>query len=912
MNRYNIEGKHPLIEDQRSNKRRGKEDNKKWGELVPLNDNCKYPPVELNSKVYSFSKSSGLTVGVECNFLYDEDRKKGYLEVVSQLGCVYVNQKPIRKGRDREKVILEDGNEIGFYFSETYLFKFHYCDGTTILHPMREDVLAEQPRQINKRFQTKTIRPIQTPSIAELSERLIYKPNQTQTNQTEQIWQFIPENIQQQLRSEFAFCLSSTPEEAIYSRIPSLSRTLLLTTPNGTELFVSRLLKRIANEMNVPLLEIDCTLLGAVDGVEQECIKNFQYGDRVKYIGKGKYSNEEQLGKIGTVLFVANGKVAVNFENTPNGHSGAFVEIDMLGGVDEEVPNQDRRLIGRLPEILKTYPQLIVVLQKVDVIMQLKNDVSTEIRTFINDFKKRNEGILVGCNANAPPPKSSHSKQIAQVDQGICMFSEKEIKMVDAYGIKGQQHGRSIFKTLQKMFGNSITIQTPTGEEARSWWIMMQEDSKQMSASISKRSIKNELLKHGLEMEKIDDSELQLDLKEEDVEKIVGWAFVHEIEKRPDKNIRTISKESIMSAIAMQMQLNPVKDVVDTLEAENEFEKKLMNDVIRAGDVDVSFDDIGALEKVKETLYESITLPLLRPELFKKGSLTKRSKGILFFGPPGTGKTMLAKAVAKESKANFINASLSSLESKWFGEAEKFVKALFSLAAKLSPCVIFIDEVDALLGKRTSQNENETLRKMKNEFMTLWDGLKSQNLEQIIVLGATNRPFDLDDAILRRFSRRILVDLPTKEDRENILKIILKGEKTDCDISKIAEKTPGYSGCDLFNLCCAAAMRPIRDYIAKENKEKERIEQLKKEQKEMESKGIKPSPFIKVEEFVNPTIEIAKEQIRAVNDNDFFEVLSTMNPSTNKDSPFLTEIRNWNEQFGENKQGNNEIVSYFI
>ncbi|GAA0167873.1 hypothetical protein LIER_40458 [Lithospermum erythrorhizon] len=124
----------------------------------------------------------------------------------------------------------------------------------------------------------------------------------------------------------------------------------------------------------------------------------------------------------------------------------------------------------------------------------------------------------------------------------------------------------------------------------------------------------------------------------------------------------------------------------------NEFEKRLLNDVIPSSEIGVSFDDIGALENVKDTLKELVMLPLQRPELFRKGQLTKPCAGILLFGPPGTGKTMLAKAVATEAGANFVNISMSSNTSKWFGEGEKYVKAVFSLASKIAPGVVFVDE----------------------------------------------------------------------------------------------------------------------------------------------------------------------------------------------------------------------------
>lgn len=186
---------------------------------------------------------------------------------------------------------------------------------------------------------------------------------------------------------------------------------------------------------------------------------------------------------------------------------------------------------------------------------------------------------------------------------------------------------------------------------------------------------------------------------------------------------------------------------------DNEFEKRIRPEVIPASEIGVTFADIGALDDIKESLQELVMLPLRRPDLFE-GGLLKPCRGILLFGPPGTGKTMLAKAIANEAGASFINVSMSTITSKWFGEDEKNVRALFTLAAKVSPTIIFVDEVDSMLGQRTRAGEHEAMRKMKNEFMTHWDGLLTKSGERILVLAATNRPFDLDEAIIRRFERR--------------------------------------------------------------------------------------------------------------------------------------------------------------
>ncbi|KAL2200662.1 P-loop containing nucleoside triphosphate hydrolase protein [Corynascus similis CBS 632.67] len=252
----------------------------------------------------------------------------------------------------------------------------------------------------------------------------------------------------------------------------------------------------------------------------------------------------------------------------------------------------------------------------------------------------------------------------------------------------------------------------------------------------------------------------------------------------------------------------------------NEYENQVALEVVAPEDIPVGFDAIGGLEEIIEELKESIIYPLTMPHLYRHGgALLAAPSGVLLYGPPGCGKTMLAKAVAHESGASFINLHISTLTEKWYGDSNKLVRAVFSLAKKLQPAIIFIDEIDAVLGTRRS-GEHEASGMVKAEFMTLWDGLTSTNAagvpNRIVVLGATNRINDIDEAILRRMPKKFPVPLPGLEQRRRILQLVLGDTKRDpehFDLDYIARVTAGMSGSDIKEACRDAAMVPMREYI---------------------------------------------------------------------------------------------------
>ncbi|KAJ6798091.1 spastin-like isoform X4 [Iris pallida] len=342
---------------------------------------------------------------------------------------------------------------------------------------------------------------------------------------------------------------------------------------------------------------------------------------------------------------------------------------------------------------------------------------------------------------------------------------------------------------------------------------------------------------------------------------------------------------------------------------DNEFEKRVRPEVIPANEIGVTFDDIGALSDIKESLQELVMLPLRRPELFK-GGLLKPCRGILLFGPPGTGKTMLAKAIANEAGASFINVSMSTITSKWFGEDEKNVRALFTLAAKVSPTIIFVDEVDSMLGQRSRAGEHEAMRKIKNEFMTHWDGLLTRPDERILVLAATNRPFDLDEAIIRRFERRIMVGLPTLESRELILRTILSKEKVEecLDYKELATITEGYSGSDLKNVCMTAAYRPVRELI-----QKEKLKELEKKQKAEKGENMSETSETKEQDGATKEEDGVEEiTLRPLNMEDVKQAKNQVAASFAAEGAVMSELRQWNELYGEGGSRKKQQLSYFL
>ncbi|KAK1514197.1 Mus7/MMS22 family protein [Colletotrichum costaricense] len=346
-------------------------------------------------------------------------------------------------------------------------------------------------------------------------------------------------------------------------------------------------------------------------------------------------------------------------------------------------------------------------------------------------------------------------------------------------------------------------------------------------------------------------------------------AQLHRTQDRP-----TRSKPSSAGASSSADMQKPEPERLRVSGNYNDYEKKLLSGLVNSSEIKTTFADVHADAETKNNLKLLTSLSLVRPEAFTYGVLaTDRIPGCLLYGPPGTGKTLLAKAVAKESGANMLEVSGASINDMYVGQSEKNVRALFSLAKKLSPLVIFIDEADALLAARGQRNR-AAHRETINQFLREWDGMSDT---KAFIMVATNRPFDLDDAVLRRLPRKILVDLPLKADRASILRILLKGETLDAsvDVDDVARKTVLYSGSDLKNLCVAAAMTAVQ------------------EESEVAARHTGPEPYV-----FPPKRTLAKHH--------FDKALKMIAASVSEDMDSLKSIRRFDEKYGDVRAKNSQ------
>ncbi|KAM1858344.1 hypothetical protein ACFX14_008334 [Malus domestica] len=639
-----------------------------------------------------------------------------------------------------------------------------------------------------------------------------------------------------------------------FSSLPTGSPRILLSGPAGSEIYQETLAKALAKHFDARLLIVDSLLRHGVDeSVSTHAIRELL----------STHAMRELLEVLISLC----------------GSGGDDIGNLAIGELLEVATNICTNVVQAATNESKSLP-LIVFLKDIESVMVGNPDAYSVLKSKLENLPEN--VVVIG----------SHT----QLDN-----------RKDKDNLGGRLHDRSketpkTMKQVQlsRIFPNKVTM--PQDEALLSDWKQQFERDVETLKSkfyiVAIHSVLNRVSVDCPDLESLCIKDLVLTT--ESVDKVVGWAVSHHLMHCSDALVKddklVISTESLKDGLnilqGIQNENKSIKKSLKDVVTGNEFEKKLLADVIPPSDIGVSFDDIGALENVKDTLKELVMLPLQRPELFTKGQLNKPCKGILLFGPPGTGKTMLAKAVATEAGANFINISMSSITSEWFGEGEKYVKAVFSLASKIAPSVVFVDEVDSMLGRRENPGEHEAMRKMKNEFMVNWDGLRTKDKERVLVLAATNRPFDLDEAVIRRLPRRLMVNLPDAQNREKILRVVLAKEdlETDVDLEAVANMTDGYSGSDLKNLCVAAAHLPIREILEKEKKERSLALAENRPVPELYcSTDIRP---LKMEDFKH-----AHDQVCA----------SVSSESTN-----MSELLQWNDLYGEGRSRKKTSLSYFI
>ena len=246
------------------------------------------------------------------------------------------------------------------------------------------------------------------------------------------------------------------------------------------------------------------------------------------------------------------------------------------------------------------------------------------------------------------------------------------------------------------------------------------------------------------------------------------------------------------------------------------YELQVADGIINPDDIDCCFADMGGLDDLKQKVWATALAPLYCPELYAHSKLRSTPRGILFYGQPGTGKTMMVKCMAKEAKMILIPLKGSTLLNKYWGESNKIVAAAFALAQKLQPAVLFIDELDNFLPRTGSGGADTALMdSIKAEFLTLWEGIATNEDSKVLVVGATNRPERIDTAILRRMPQAIQLPLPDEPSRLDILTKILADEPCDASVAdalpRIATATPHYSGSDLQEVCKYAANIPVQE-----------------------------------------------------------------------------------------------------
>ncbi|KAG1756507.1 uncharacterized protein EDB91DRAFT_19958 [Suillus paluster] len=418
----------------------------------------------------------------------------------------------------------------------------------------------------------------------------------------------------------------------------------------------------------------------------------------------------------------------------------------------------------------------------------------------------------------------------------------------------------------------------------------------------------------------------------------VPWAAVHHawVAQRSAHNLRkSFMRDSAVKIVKQkdaeeehedadgeEAEAEKVDEVVERLRQDpylEQHEQKLLSCIVDPTSLSTTFNQVHLPEQTVDAVRTIVSLPLLHPAAFQQGILKEHGMtGCLLFGPPGTGKTLVVRALAKEAGCRMLIISPSDVMDMYVGEGEKLVKAVFSLARRLSPCVVFLDEMDALFGARMSGRESGgafAQRGVITEFMQEMDGLKSSREDRVIVIGATNRPFDLDDAVLRRVPRRLLVDLPGEKEREEILKILLRDETlaAEIDLRALAKKTESFSGSDLKHLCVSAALDAVKENVEVPWKLNAPVLSptseliTSPEVASLDTASTSQTPTTETQADAQESLleELVTEpppHVRVIHVRHFTKALKEITPSSSESLGSLADLRKWNEEFGEGRK----------
>ncbi|KAI3713969.1 hypothetical protein L1987_72558 [Smallanthus sonchifolius] len=630
----------------------------------------------------------------------------------------------------------------------------------------------------------------------------------------------------------------------------------------------------------------------------EEAKEPLKKGDRVKYVGPSVLVEEDNrsiaTGQRGEIYEIDGERIAVILDGAENKADDAKdnekLEQSATSSIywlhmkhverDFDTEAEDCYIaMEALSEVLSSVQPLIVYFP--DSSLWLSRAVSKSNRKeFVNKlqemFDKISGPVVLICGQNKSATGSKEKEKFTMILPNLGRLAKLPLSLKRlTEGLKPTRRAED--NDIYKIFTNVMCLHPPKEEDSLRVFNKLIDEDRRIVISRSNINELHKVLEEN-ELTCVDLLQVNTDgviLTTKKAENVVGWAKNHYLSTCELPSVKSdrlnLPRESLEVAILRLTEQESIsKKSAQNLKnlAKDEYESNFISAVVPPGEIGIKFEDIGALEDVKTALHELAILPMKRPELFSHGNLLRPCKGILLFGPPGTGKTLLAKALATEAGANFISITGSTLTSKWFGDAEKLTKALFSFASKLAPVIVFVDEVDSLLGARGGGFEHEATRRMRNEFMAAWDGLRSKDSQRILILGATNRPFDLDDAVIRRLPRRIYVDLPDADNRLKILKIFLAKEniEPDFDTRGLANATEGYSGSDLKNLCIAAAYRPVQELLDEEKK----------------GKTYDKTPAL-----------------RPLNLDDFIQSKAKVGPSVAYDAASMNELRKWNDQYGE-------------